>query len=71
VNICENIKNTPIIKNENAVGILSKTFTSVENDEDITLFVDGNIFIESYPEIVANEWDNGVIKSFSFTGASI
>lgn len=71
VNIEEKLKNAPIIKNGNAIGVLSESFTPVENDEIITLFVDGRIFAECYPEIIINEYEDGVIKSFSFTGVSI
>jgi hypothetical protein len=69
--IGKNFNNAPIIKNGNAIGVLSEIFTPIENDEVITLFVEGKIFAECYPEIMVNESENGVIKSFSFTGISI
>ena len=67
----EDLKNTPIIQNKKAIGILSDSFDKVENDEEITLFVDGKLFRECYPEISVLEREGNTIKTFSFMGISL
>jgi hypothetical protein len=67
------LENMPIINKEtgNAVGILSGAFEDVENEEMITVFADGKIFSECYPEIQIIEKEGNVIKDFKFNGISI
>jgi len=67
----EDLKNAPIIQNQEAIGILSDNFHKIENDEEITLFVDGKLFRECNSEISVLEREDNVIKEFRFMGINI
>jgi len=70
-NIEKYLNHAPIIHNERVIGILSDSFYKIENDEEITLFVDGKLFKECYIEISVLERENNTIKEFRFMGVNI
>jgi hypothetical protein len=68
-------ENAPIIKNENAIGILTGDYETIENDECITLFVDGRLFAECNPEIyiddIINDENGKVVNKFRLNSIDI
>jgi len=70
-NIEKYLNHVPIIHNEKVIGVLSNSFYKIENDEEITLFVDGKLFKKCYSEISVLEREGNIIKKFKFMGINI
>lgn len=70
----EDLKNAPIIQDGKAIGILTDNFNAFKSEEQITLFVDGQLYIECNPEIniidVEHNEDIHLIKSFRLSSVS-
>lgn len=74
-NIDKNLENSPIVKGDMPIGILTDKLTVVKKKKEIVIYVKGFLFAECFPEVIVNKTEkiNGVnvVTDFNFSAISI
>ncbi len=71
-NVIKQLQNFPIVdKNNNAIGIFTNEFETIEEIDNITIIAEAKLWINCYPEIVVNKKENNTILDFNFSAGCL